>query len=193
MPIDRWRARGSWERSRLSEIDSPLIRTLPSQPLRRVFYFPKQGRSKFSGEAGTGDPDPGARARMRAPEARGLPEGTRRKPDTDGRANQVGFAMAAQSSERRDGIHFSIWFAASRGSTNAGGEDSTDIASSPAYPLQLSMCGDVYRQGGGEDVCYFVARRYGAERVRAPHAERRSPARAATASPVPRQPSHDPW
>lgn len=123
MPIDRWRARGSWERSRLSEIDSPLIRTLPSQPLRRVFYFPKQGRSKFSGEAGTGDPDPGARARMRAPEARGLPEGTRRKPDTDGRANQVGFAMAAQSSERRDGIHFSIWFAASRGSTNAGGED----------------------------------------------------------------------
>jgi hypothetical protein len=31
--------------------------------------------------------------------------------------------MAAQSSERRDGIHFSIWFAASRGSTNAGGED----------------------------------------------------------------------
>jgi hypothetical protein len=25
---------------------------------------------------------------MRAPEARGLPEGTRRKPDTDGRANQ---------------------------------------------------------------------------------------------------------
>jgi hypothetical protein len=25
---------------------------------------------------------------MRAPEARGLPEGTRRKPDTDGRADQ---------------------------------------------------------------------------------------------------------
>jgi len=28
-------------------------------------------------------------------------------------------------------------------------------------------------QGGGEDVCYFVVRRYGAERVRSPHAERR--------------------
>jgi len=27
---------------------------------------------------------------MRAPEARGLPEGTRRKPDTDGRADQEG-------------------------------------------------------------------------------------------------------
>jgi hypothetical protein len=77
----------------------------------------------FSGEAGTGDPDPGARAGMRAPEARGLPEGTRRKPDTDGGANQVGFAMAARRLERRDGIRFSIWFAASRGSTNAGGED----------------------------------------------------------------------
>jgi hypothetical protein len=44
---------------------------------------------------------------MRAPEARGLPEGTRRKPDTDGRADQEGFAMAARRLERRDRIHFS--------------------------------------------------------------------------------------
>ena len=29
------------------------------------------------------------------------------------------------------------------------------------------------RSGGGEDDCYFVGRRYGAERVRGPHAERR--------------------
>ena len=36
-------------------------------------------------------------------------------------------------------------------------------------------------------------RRYGAERVRAPHAERRPPARAATASTVPRRSFHDPW
>jgi hypothetical protein len=57
---------------------------------------------------------------MCAPEARGLPGGTRRKPDTDGRANQEGFAMAARrchpcsiffrrrarSSERRDGFVF---------------------------------------------------------------------------------------
>jgi hypothetical protein len=43
---------------------------------------------------------------MRAPEARGLPEGTRRKPDTDGRADQEGFAMAARRLERRDRIHF---------------------------------------------------------------------------------------
>jgi hypothetical protein len=31
--------------------------------------------------------------------------------------------MAARRLERRDGIRYTIWFAASRGSTNAGGED----------------------------------------------------------------------
>ena len=48
--------------------------------------------------AGTEDPDSGiADACLRqASEARGLPEGTRREPDTDGRANQDGFAMAAR-------------------------------------------------------------------------------------------------
>ena len=125
LAANRWRMPGSWERSRLSEIDNPLTRTLPSQPLRRVFCFPKHGSFEIppAAEAGTGDPDLGARAGMRAPKARGLPEGTRRKPDTDGRANQEGFAMAARRSERCDRIRLSIWFAASRGSTNAGGED----------------------------------------------------------------------
>jgi hypothetical protein len=47
LPANRWRMRGSWERSRLGEIDSPLTRTLPSQQLRRVFYFPEHGHSKF--------------------------------------------------------------------------------------------------------------------------------------------------
>jgi hypothetical protein len=48
--------------------------------------------------AGTEDPDSGiadACARHLS-EARGLLEGTRREPDTDGRANQGGFAMAAR-------------------------------------------------------------------------------------------------
>ena len=45
----------------------------------------------------------------------------------------------------------------------------TDIARSPAYPSPMRK----HRCGGGEDVCYFVVRRYGAERVRGPHAERR--------------------
>jgi hypothetical protein len=31
--------------------------------------------------------------------------------------------MAARRLERRDGIRYTIWFAASRGSTKAGGED----------------------------------------------------------------------
>jgi len=60
-----------------------------------------------------------ARARLKA---RGLPEGTRRKPDTDGRANHERFAMAACRSERRDRICLQFGFAAVRGSTNAGGE-----------------------------------------------------------------------
>ena len=42
-------------------------------------------------------------ARERAPEARGLPEGTRRKPDTDGRANQkVRYGGAPLRAPRRN-------------------------------------------------------------------------------------------
>ena len=80
-------------------------------------------RNSSGGRSRNGRPGSRARAGMRASEARGLSEGTRRKPDTDGRANQEGFAMAARRSERCDRIRLSIWFAASRGSTNAGGED----------------------------------------------------------------------
>lgn len=47
----------------------------------------------------------------------------------------------------------------------------TDIACSPACLFQLPA--RKRRQGGGEDVCYFVVRRDSAERVRDPHAERR--------------------
>jgi hypothetical protein len=97
----RWRAPGSWKRSRLSEIDSPLTRT-PSEPKApEGFFISALSRAAFKfrpGMAGTEDPDSGiadACARH-ASEARGLPEGTRREPGTDGRANQDGFAMAAR-------------------------------------------------------------------------------------------------
>jgi len=107
LPANRWRTRGSWERSRLSEIDSLLTRTLRATRSGGYFVFRSKARSKIPpAEAGMGDPDPRARAGTRAPKARGLPEGTRHKPDTDGRANQEGFAMAARCSERRDRICF---------------------------------------------------------------------------------------
>jgi hypothetical protein len=113
---------GSWERSRVSEIDRPFIRTLPSQPLRGVFCCPKPrlirkiSRRKPERETRILR----ARAGRRVPEARGLSEGTRRKPDTDGRANPEGFAIAARF---RAPHRFCIWFAACCGSTDAGGED----------------------------------------------------------------------
>jgi len=72
-------------------------------------------------QAGTGDPDPGARARMRAPEARGLPEGTRRKPDTDGRANQGSLWRRAVESAATK--FFCNLVCRIVRPTNAGGED----------------------------------------------------------------------
>ena len=81
--------------------------------------------TEFSGSAGTGDPDPGARARFRArPEARGLSEGTRRKPDTDDGANQSGFAMAVREDrERRDRICFFNTSVMARTRYRAPGDD----------------------------------------------------------------------
>jgi hypothetical protein len=95
------------EISRKRNLIIRLERTLPSQPLRRVFYFRKAALVRnIPAKAGTGDPDPGARAgEARGSKARGLSEGTRRKPDTDGRANLEGFALAARRSERRDRIN----------------------------------------------------------------------------------------
>jgi hypothetical protein len=58
LAANRWRTPGSWERSRVSEIQSSvLLRTLPSQPLRRVFYFRKARLvSKYPGESRNGRP-----------------------------------------------------------------------------------------------------------------------------------------
>ena len=115
---------GSWRRSRLSEIDSSLTRTLRASSSGGYFIFRSMAVEIPPAEAGTGDPGPGARAGMRAPEARGLPEGTRRKPDTDGRADQekVRYGGAPLRAPRQN-LFLNFEFAASCGSTNAGGED----------------------------------------------------------------------
>ena len=82
---------GSWEQSRLSEIEVRLTRTLLSQPLRRVFCFRSMAHSKRPGESRDGRPGSrGSRREACGSKARGLPEGTRRKPDTDGGANLEG-------------------------------------------------------------------------------------------------------
>lgn len=71
-------ARGSWERSWIARSERPIVWTLPSHA-PEGFSLPsaRRVRTRVPAKAGTGDPDPGARAFLRAPEARGLPEGTR--------------------------------------------------------------------------------------------------------------------
>ena len=84
-----------------SERTQVRYRTPPEPKAPEGFFISALSRAAFKfrpGMAGTEDPDSGiADACLRqASEARGLPEGTRREPDTDGRANQDGFAMAAR-------------------------------------------------------------------------------------------------
>jgi hypothetical protein len=64
----RWRTPGSWERSRISDIDSSCLTNPPEPKLRRVFCFPEQRFVQRSEKSG--DPDPGlARAIARATSA----------------------------------------------------------------------------------------------------------------------------
>jgi hypothetical protein len=111
----------------LNEPES-VYRTPPEPKAPEGFFISALSRAAFKfrpGMAGTEDPDSGiADACPRhASEARGLPEGTRREPDTDGRANQEGslWRRAVESAATEFVLQFC--FAASRGSTNAGGED----------------------------------------------------------------------
>jgi hypothetical protein len=102
--------------------------TLPSQPLRRVFCCPEHGSfDDVPAEAGTGDPDPGARAAVARAQARGACRRERGdEPDTDGRANSSEFANCGATQGAAQ-IYFVIRFAAGImipcGSTDAGGED----------------------------------------------------------------------
>jgi len=95
------RMRARLTRAARSERSQVRYRTPPEPKAPEGFFVSALSRAAFKfrpGMAGTEDPDSGiADACPRhASEARGLPEGTRREPDTDGRANQDGFAMAAR-------------------------------------------------------------------------------------------------
>jgi hypothetical protein len=137
--------RGSSERSRLGEIVKSAYPD-PPEPASSGGFFVlwSTARSQFPAEAGTGDPDPGARASTRAPEARGLPEGTKaragyRWQSEPGRVRYVGAtfgacpgkvgtgfpirACAKTSRAPRQNLFFNLVCRPSRGSTNAGGED----------------------------------------------------------------------
>src|SRR6266404_5124039 len=63
---------GSWERSRVSGPDSPL-HTNPPEPAAPEGFLLSEARLKRNSpaQAGTGDPDPGARAAMRVPKRAG--------------------------------------------------------------------------------------------------------------------------
>jgi hypothetical protein len=91
------RARDSWERSRLTRDRRSVHTDPPEPPLRRVFLCSGDASSNIvPARAGRETRIPGhARTRAR-PERGACSEGTRRKPDTDGRADQSG------SARRRD-------------------------------------------------------------------------------------------
>src|SRR5450755_805480 len=82
-----------------------MMRTLPSQPLRRAFCCPKARLIRT--ETSRPRPEretriPGLAPEKRVPKSAGLSEGTKREPNTDDRANLKGFAMAAHRAKRRD-------------------------------------------------------------------------------------------
>jgi hypothetical protein len=71
-PADRQRMPGLWERSRLnSEIDSPLITDPPEPDAPEGFLLSEASLKICPAKAGTGDPDPGARAATRVPKSAG--------------------------------------------------------------------------------------------------------------------------
>jgi len=90
-----------------------LARTLPSTPLRRVFCSPEQRSFEMPpAKSRNGRPgSQGSRAILRARPKRGAcAEGTRRKPDTDARANRSKGSLRWREiqRERHDRICFSI-------------------------------------------------------------------------------------
>jgi hypothetical protein len=204
------------------------MQTLSSEPLRRVFCCPKLGSFEISRRK----PERETRIPGLALEARAQARGACRrergfKPDTDGSANLERVRPWRRGSQRRNRICFIVWFAASYGSTDAGGEDVgyfapwkervriPPVTHAPwRWPARAAA-----RHGSG-----CVAERQEPEltslKPRSPvpqrtlptadacigeavvkmsvtsgragsipaHSQGRSPARAATASPIPRQP-----
>lgn len=195
------------------------------------FVVRSTARLNCPAQAGTGDPDPGARAETRVPKCAGPAGGNEAMSRTPMAERTPRSSQSAAHRQRREEI-FQNGLPHHCGSTDAGGEDVGYFApleragSNPACdtrtgmrpgkgpraaPRSLSSARRAavlssltpispvpqrtYRRpaqlrwsGGGEDDCYFVGRRYGAERVRGRTPKGGSPARAATASLVPRRP-----
>jgi hypothetical protein len=120
---------------------------LPEPNAPEGILFSEARSSKYPGESRYGRPGSrGSRLMARGSRAQGLPEGTRRKPDTDGRANLRGVRYCGVARGAATEYVSYIWFAASRGSTDAGGEDFGYFAlgkagSNPAF--------DVTHRGSG--------------------------------------------
>lgn len=165
-----------------------LKRTLPSQPLGRVFCCPKHGSFELPGASRNGRPGSrGSRGNARV-QARGA---CRREqgdePDTDGRVNSKEFANGGASTAPRRNFQNGLPHCAAQptlvvkmsDTSHGGAPVLLDVGTIPKTPISLvpwrtyQWPALLRRPGGGEDVCYFVVRRFGAERVRGPHAERR--------------------
>ena len=99
-------------------------RTPPSQQLRRVFYFPERGHSKFLRRSRNGRPGSlgsrrHARARSAGPAGGNEAQAGYRWQSEPGKGSLWRRAVESAATE----FVSQFWFAASCGSTNAGGED----------------------------------------------------------------------
>src|SRR6185312_14773791 len=86
----------------LGRTDSPPDTDPPEPAAPEGFLFPKHGSFEIARRKPERETRiPGLAPRARSPEARGLPEGTRREPDTDGGADLKGLLWRRRF-ERRD-------------------------------------------------------------------------------------------
>ncbi len=109
LAANRRRTPGSWERSRVKR-NRPSTRCGPSRASRSggFFVFRSTARRRISRRKPERETRiPGLAPERCVPKARGLSEGTRRKLDTDDRANPEGFANAAPFA-RRSRIHLNL-------------------------------------------------------------------------------------
>jgi hypothetical protein len=97
---------GSWERSRVSDIDSSLDAN-PPEPAAPEGFLLSEAQAHFENipaHAGTGDPDPGARARWRVPESAGPAGGNEAQAGHRWQSEPQGVRDMRRGSERREEI-----------------------------------------------------------------------------------------
>jgi hypothetical protein len=115
---------GSWERSRVGDIDSLLDANPPEPAAPEGFLLSEAWLNRNSpAQAGTGDPDPGARAAEACAQERGAcrrERGASRIPMAERTPGSSRMRRAVLSAAQE---FICIWFAASCGSTKPGGED----------------------------------------------------------------------